>query len=93
MDQDYQRYFLYSSCVFSLRHVSPGLSAESEDLWRAFTEEPDLVLIQSNASNPELAIQVAMLNRLGNMLSLDVRRIRQVGNGTGHFQDAVVGPA
>ena len=41
---------------------------------------------------PELPIQVAILNGLGDMLGLDVRGGGQVGNGAGHLEDAVVGP-
>ena len=43
-------------------------------------------------SNPELAVQVAILDCFANVLSLDVHGGGQVGNGARHFQDTVAGP-
>ena len=50
--------------------------------------------------NPELPVQIAIsfgfaqdrLNGLGDMLGLDIHRIRQVGDGAGYLQNTVVGP-
>ncbi len=44
-------------------------------------------------SRPEPAVQTAIAYRLDQMLLLDHCCILQIGNGSGHPQDAVVGAA
>src|ERR1700683_2322206 len=56
-------------------------------------EKPGIAprLFQFSVLRPIRAIQRAILNRLGDMLGLDVRRVFDVGDSAGDFQDAVVG--
>ncbi len=40
---------------------------------------------------PVFAIQTAVLHGFGQMLDSYIRNVIQIGNGTGHFENAVIG--
>jgi hypothetical protein len=44
-----------------------------------------------SASPPQIPIQSAVLDRLGEVLGADRGRFREIGDRAGDFQDAVVG--
>ena len=61
----------------------------TKDLYIGKTWQP--LSNRAKLPRPALAVERAVLNSLGQMLNLNFVGARQVGDGAGHFQDAVVG--